>query len=145
MGAARPIYENAQSLEAEAALARVIEAAFGCVLRKLERKFGLDFVAMRNERGAAFIEAKVRTNAMGRYPTYMVSMHKAIYAESIQRVTGLPTLLVVQWTDAIGYAPLGEQYPISFMGRTDRGDPADVEPVCLIPIEQFKRIKWPTC
>lgn len=137
----RPIYETSRHLSAEQQLADIICQKFNCTLSKMPIKYGLDYAAARNKEICAFLELKCRTNPMQQYPDYMLSMHKLMAAQQILITTALQCLLVVSWTDAIGYTEINPDcYNYGISGRKDRNDPDDIEPVGYIPIDQFKII-----
>jgi hypothetical protein len=70
----------------------------------------------------------------------MISKKKIDSAKQLNRSTGLNTILVVKWTDELGYVSLNKDYPERQGGRYDRNDPADVETVVDIDILLFKNI-----
>jgi hypothetical protein len=102
----RPTYETQSDRNNERRLAAKIEKHYGCVLQKMPMKLSLDFMAIRDGKAVAFIEARQRKIAMNTYPTYMLSLYKAMQARSLTMTTGLPCFLAVQWTDKAGIAKL---------------------------------------
>jgi len=49
---------------------------------------------------------------------------------------------VVKWNDMVGYVCMSEiDMDIQVGGRRDRGDAQDIEPVCMIPVKNFRRIQ----
>ena len=105
-------------------------------MSKLRDKSAFDYAAIRNDDVMAFIEMKTRKNEMNKYPTYMISFTKVFKAKQLNQV-----LLIVKWADAVGFTSLHDCKPsIKIGGRKDRKDPADIEPVALIPIKDFQRI-----
>lgn len=138
----RPLYESSQDIVSESKVLVLIEKAWGCRGVKLPLKAQLDYLLLRDDRGAAWAEIKVRTNPRGRYPTYMISLSKVMAARELSGASDLPSVLVVQWTDKLGYIRMDtlEKFHIAIGGRTDRNDAQDVEPVVLIPIEEFKEL-----
>jgi hypothetical protein len=76
----------------------------------------------------------------------MISLGKIMAARRLSEASQLPSFLLVQWTDpklwnydVCGYVRLDSllDFKIAVGGRTDRGDPQDIEPVALIPIGEF--------
>ncbi len=140
----RPTYETAQDRSNERKLASLIERTHGCMLQKMPIKLHLDYMATRDGRAVAFIEMKQRKTAMRQYPTYMLSLLKAIQASAITQTTGLPCFLAVQWSDAAGICKLPPDHEgmhIEMGGTTRRGDPQDIEPVLHFNIANFKELK----
>lgn len=103
-------------------------------------RYGLDFCLTRDGVVTAFAEMKVRSNPRDRYPTYMIALSKVMSANSLNAATGLPCFLLVRWTDCWGYVRVDgriEHGSLGVGGRSDRGDPQDMEPVFLIPMSRF--------
>ena len=127
----RPIYETQTDRNNERRLAAKIEKHYNCILLKMPMKLSLDFMAIRDGKAVAFIEARQRKIAMNTYPTYMLSLYKAMQARSLTMTTGLPCFLAVQWTDKAGIAklpPAHEEMHVEMGGTTRRDDPQDIEP-----------------
>ena len=139
----RPIYETQIDRNNERRLATQIEKHYGCILSKMPMKLSLDFMAIRDGKAVAFIEARQRKIAMNTYPTYMLSLYKAMQARSLTMTTGLPCFLAVQWTDKAGIAklpPAHEDMHIVMGGTTRRDDPQDIEPMVHFDIANFKEL-----
>jgi len=140
----RPFYETAEDRKNERKLAHLIEVNYKCILRKMPIKLSLDFMEMRDGRAVAFVEARQRKTAMHRYPTYMLSLYKAMQARSLTMTTGLPCFLAVQWSDKAGIAqlpPAHENMHVEMGGTTRRDDPQDIEPMVHFDIANFKELK----
>ena len=139
----RPIYETQTDRNNERRLAAKIEKHYGCILQKMPMKLSLDFMAIRDGKAVAFIEARQRKIAMNTYPTYMLSLYKAMQARSLTMTTGLPCFLAVQWTDKAGIAklpPAHEEMHVEMGGTTRRDDPQDIEPMVHFDIANFKEL-----
>ena len=136
----RPLYESSQDIVSESKVLILIEKAWRCRGVKLPLKAQLDYLLLRHDRGVAWAEIKVRTNPRGRYPTYMISLSKVMAARELAGASNLPSVLIVQWTDSLGYIRMDtlENFHIAIGGRTDRNDTQDIEPVVLIPIDDFR-------
>lgn len=138
----RPTYETAGNRQAQTGAASEIEKYFDCEMRPTPRMYQVDFVAMRNGKPVAWIEFKERNYSMERIKSlggYMLSLHKLIAAKNLNEITGLPFLLYIKTTDGI-YYKLFKSFKaknICFGGRTDRGDPQDMEPCVLIDTDEF--------
>ena len=139
----RPIYETQTDRNNERRIAVKIEKHYGCILSKMPMKLSLDFMAIRDGKAVAFIEARQRKIAMNTYPTYMLSLYKAMQARSLTMTTGLPCFLAVQWTDKAGIAklpPAHENMHVEMGGTTRRDDPQDIEPMVHFDIANFKEL-----
>ncbi len=139
----RPIYETQTDRNNERRVAAKIEMHYNCILLKMPMKLSLDFMAIRDGKAVAFIEARQRKIAMNTYPTYMLSLYKAMQARSLTMTTGLPCFLAVQWTDKAGIAtlpPSHEDMHVEMGGTTRRDDPQDIEPMVHFDIANFKEL-----
>ena len=137
----RPLYETQQDRDNEQAMSSIIERQFDCQLTKMPIKLSLDFMATRNGRAVAFIEARQRKTKMLQYPTYMISLYKVMMANTLTQATGLPCFLAVQWSDAAGICKLpSNDMDIRTGGTTRRGDPQDIEPMAYFDVASFKVI-----
>jgi hypothetical protein len=122
-------------------VADVLSSAWNCELIKLQVRDAFDYAATRGKNITAFVEVKTRTNPMHKYPTYMISMTKVMNANAVFMSTGTPSLLVVKWTDCMGWVQLNQnKFTLEIGGRRDRHDAQDIEPVCHISIDLFKVI-----
>jgi len=139
----RPIYETQTDRNNERRLAAKIEKHYNCMLTKMPMKLSLDFMAMRDGKAVAFIEARQRKIAMNTYPTYMLSLYKAMQARLLTMTTGLPCFLAVQWTDKAGMVrlpPSLEDFYVEVGGTNRRDDPQDIEPMVHFDIAKFKEL-----
>ena len=133
----RPLYESASDRANEQAVADVLLERWRCSAVKLPISYELDYALTRNGTVMAWAEVKCRRVAREHYPTYMVSLRKVLAGLAMAERTNLPFLLLVQWTDALGWVTPAARN-IQLGGRHDRGDSADVEPVIHVPIAEFK-------
>ena len=138
----RPTYETQGDVDNEREVMRLLCAKWQCQFAKLPKKYALDYVLIRHDEVKAFAEVKCRTNPVGAYPTYMLALQKVIAAKELTRSTGKPSMLIVRWSDAIGYTHLAGDYKVRVGGRVDRGDWQDVEPVVDISLDDF--VMWAT-
>ncbi|WYV99632.1 hypothetical protein Kassivere_00123 [Pseudomonas phage vB_PpuM-Kassivere] len=137
----RPTYEKQNDLDNESKVVERIEKWASCKLTKTGKFAHWDFEAYRGIMQVAAIEFKCRTNPRLKYPTYMISARKWEHLHAYSRRTKKPAILVVQWTDFLGYVVVGNPpVQISTGGRVDRGDTQDIESVVLIDTHHFRRI-----
>lgn len=136
---ARPLYESPADLKNEESVLSVICEKWKSEAAKLPIKYGVDYMLLRSGDAVASCEIKCRTNPMEQYPDYMISLGKLIDAKAIRDLTGIPFLLIIRWTDKIGYWRLPDDPKVitRMGGRTDRNDSQDVEPCAFIPIQDF--------
>ncbi len=105
-------------------------------------RYGIDYAFLRDGAVVGFAELKCRTIRRDAFPTMMISLGKIISAQALYRVTHVPIVLVVEWTDWVGWTQIaGENacdYQTALGGRKDRNDEQDNDVVALIPITAFK-------
>ena len=143
---ARPLYENAATLEEEIKFFRDLketEAYSDTRFRKLPLSYQLECAMEHTPTGKVmgFCESKRRKNLREKYPTLILSLHK--YRE-LQAVREFATaLLFVRWDDRDGVHEITEyaDADIRWGGRKDRGDWQDEEPVVHIPVDDFDLIR----
>lgn len=136
----RPIYERAEDRVRQREVIDAFCAAYGCAYDERVALCAWDYDLTYRGARVALAEVKVRTNAIGAYPTYMISRRKlADLVREADRYAVVP-LLIVRWSDARGWWRVRlEQAQAGVGGRVDRGDPADIEAVALIEISRFQR------
>ncbi len=143
---ARPLYENAATLEEEIKFFRDLketEDYSDIRFRKLPLSYRLECAMEHIPTGKirGFCEFKRRKNLREQYPTLILSLHK--YRE-LQAVSEFSTaLLFVRWNDRDGVHEITEyaDVDIEWGGRKDRRDWQDEEPVVHIPVDDFDLIR----
>jgi hypothetical protein len=135
----RPLYETGEDLDRE----REVAAHFGGLTNSIPVKLPIsshaDFLMVRDREAKAVVEIKCRTNKRLAYDTYMISQHKYEGLLSWESY-GLKPILLVSWSDSIGYVSLPCPHGTAIGGRRDRGDTQDIETVVHIEIAQFTLI-----
>jgi hypothetical protein len=141
----RPMYETQTDLTNEDSVKQVLEAKWKIKLIKLPIRYGADYAAARNNVPVAFVEVKVLTYEMKKYPRHILSLHKAVTCLSYAERLGLPFYLVVRWTDTTEFVKVEQKHlgDVAIReGYNYRGDPGDIEPCLQIPLEDFKTLKY---
>ena len=153
----RKLYETKGDLGFEREILKIVEKKWGCSSKKLQKKYQLDYLLLKNDPdpdfsenrndekiGVAWLEIKNRSNPIKQYPTFMLSMAKIMTAQQLSEASGLPSFVVVRWADAIGYTRIDsdDEYEldvayIGIGGRTDRNDAQDIEPLVYIRNSAF--------
>ena len=146
---AQPRYETQQDRDNEAAMIQRAFSRINPVATKLPPQYAVDWLleyVKDDQKRRAWVECKERSFKMAGFTTYMMSLHKYMKGMQLASWSGYPFILLVQWTDALGMILLNEHdpMPIEIGGRTDRGDPLDVEPVVMIPTHKFKVVAHTT-
>lgn len=133
----RPIYENEHTAKKEARVYEWLRQR-GYEPHHMPRAYRLDAVLFRDGECVGFAEIKGRSCDSTTYPTYMLALGKAVEARKLTLITGLPCKLFVLWRDRLGVLDFSTPYEIGMGGRTDREDPADIEPCAFWPIAAFR-------
>lgn len=139
----RPTYESDEDLYKEKQVIKAIAHALGLDFSKLPRSYGLDFALTNPEDQTvrAFVEIKARKNHSQRYPTLLLSLLKLISAQKLSSATSKPSYLVAAFTDGLFLTKLTSGLElITISGRTDRDDPADMEPCIHFRIPKMRKV-----
>jgi hypothetical protein len=141
----RQMYETDEDLEREGSVVKILEERWHCKMIKLPIKYHLDYVAVRKDKAVAFCEIKTRNYTWAEIDAlggYLMSINKWQSAEHLNRVSGLPFLLVVKASDGLYYGAFTEFKPddVLVRGRTDRSDWQDIEPCVLLNTNRFNRL-----
>ena len=140
----RPIYESANDRRRQDDAIRALALATASEAVATPRLAGWDYEMQRNGKCMALVEVKCRTCRSDTYPTYMLALHKAHRLRQASSDRNVRGVLLVAWTDRIGWLRLDgmdvKSWIVTIGGRTDRSDPADVEMVVEFPIHQFSTL-----
>lgn len=135
----RPIYENVRTLRDEDAVAETLAAAWRCEHYKLPRSYHVDRWLERDGRLVCWLEIKCRNQ---RYDTFFISLQKVLSARSMARETYAPFVIAVSLPDGIFWMKdAGETLDVRRGGRSDRGDPADMEPMVHFAMSRFTLLR----
>ena len=110
-------------------------------------KIGADFspidrAFVRGDKLMALCEIKTSSSAFSekrRWGFVYVDLGKIEYALAIKKMLGIPVFIAYRFTDGLRYIEPGWDYKIHKVGRTDRGDPADIREACAVPLEEWKQ------
>lgn len=142
----RPTYETDEHLAVEEDIKRIIEEKWKCEAVKLGKAYSLDYALVRDGRTVeAFAEIKNRKISWAKMApsgTFWISLNKWRMAKEFCELSGLPFFIIVRADGDLRYAKITDfkMENVIWAGRKDRGDPADMEPHAVIPIDLFKRI-----
>jgi len=136
----RPVYETEADLQNERRLIAAVADCWKCQPRKTPKFYKVDYGLYRNDELFAWAEIRNRNIDIDTYPTFHLSVMKAITLYEVGYRTDKPSFIVVGLRDRVVFHQmrLAASYRITAGGRTDRNDPDDEEPVVNIPWEQFK-------
>ena len=112
--------------------------------RKLSIAYQLDFMFYRRQskRAEFIVEVKSPTKFAGEYPEYKIAKSKLREMRLVRYIDKLPSYLFINFIDAIYFYKYNPEHSFSIFewGRTDRNDPADLEPCNSIPMDYFERL-----
>jgi hypothetical protein len=140
----RRTYETESTLHSESQVARRLEKAWDCSLRKLTVPYRIDFALEKDDLIQAWLEVKCRNYPSHRYPTLMISVLKWETGILHAQATGLPFIIAIEFNDCIKFYKYSNEHKVAFKwgGRTKTTrDQSDIEPVVHIPMELFKALK----
>ena len=134
-------YETKEDKRREKTVADKLAKAWDCKMYAMPEHHWFDYCAIQSGRVVAYVEIKTRTNSHAKYPTYMISSRKITNGLNSAALLKIKFLLVVQFTDALMFADVGNSvFNLNIGGTTKRNDEQDIEIVCQINMESFKAI-----
>jgi hypothetical protein len=145
----RPSYEDERSLANERRVAERVATAWDLTLTKIPLHYYIDFAATRDGRVTIWVEIRCRSCSRNKYESFMLSLNKVRHAIQLSNDTGKPVVFVTEWTDGIFWIEMQEsmlKLPLVIGGGaiTRRNDWQDIEPLVLIPINDFRPlVKYP--
>lgn len=142
----RPQYQTTDDVANEVKLMRVAYPDRKAI--KLPRSYHADFwIPKTDVLPPVVVECKQRSAHFGEYDTYMIALGKFMRCKELAEIMGGLFDIVVGWGDgAIAVAQIRYRksdpfpYTIKPGGRTDRGDPADIEPMVHIGMRSFTEL-----
>ena len=144
-----PLYETNADLERQERIIKAFCKKFGYDYAPFPAKHEIDYGILKPQlvNGhwykvlVGMAEIKTRTFHHKKYPTMMVNIGKVLYAKRFVDI-GVKVVLIVGWTDAVGYISLTADSFAAYGGRYDRGDPNDEDVMIHFPIEEFTMIAY---
>lgn len=133
--------ETEHNLKMEMLTIAEIGTAWKCEPVKLPQYCQLDFALTREGKIEAFAEVKCRTFPRDRFKTSLIHLHKMMYARQVAFETGIPTFLIVRWTDWIGACSFKVDFHTTVGGRRDRGIERDYGLMAEVPIDEFHMVR----
>jgi hypothetical protein len=136
----RTLYETVDDLRSEKNVISYVSQCWNVAYYKLPMSYKIDYAMYRDDILMGFAEVKCRTHKFGTFPTYIISLGKVMEARKLARETETNSILIVSWTDKIGYMDFFSHHQIKQGGRSDRNDWQDQEPMCHFDLKHFKGI-----
>jgi hypothetical protein len=142
----RPRYERNVDVDNEMRIAREFRLYMG--YPRVVRRGTFDRIALQfedeDEAVVAWGKAISRTIPLTRYPDYTYSYRKFLDLVQASERTGLPSFLIVEWTDRLGFVRATRsmvEWLQDVGGRIDRGDPEDIETMAHFALDMFEVIR----
>ena len=90
----------------------------------------------------SFLEVKCFTCTSDTHERFTLDLHKFLHIHLIHASLGIPTGVLVTYSDRAMRVWLGQYRDGSVVmtGRTDRGDPHDISPKVMIPRGEFEEL-----
>lgn len=145
----RPTYESEEDRKQERQIADLLSVYWRCRFAKLKKACHVDFGLIREDKIVGLVEIKCRN-----YSLEEIDKMGGLF------ISALKYQAARQWCDTykIGFAVIAklsdglyfwstkkdEPFPVLKMemgGRTDRGDWQDIEPCCLVPANEFRKLE----
>jgi len=147
----RPVYENERTLRAEHKIAEWLRKKWEYPhMHKLPRSYFIDYAMGTGRLCDRYVEIRTRNMRWDAFDDKYISVSKYMHGMALSGATNAPVYLALAtmgdkrlgvW-EMMPYEENTTGFYTSIDGRhpktaTDRGDPADVEPVLHIPNHQF--------
>lgn len=135
-------YETDADRANERAVAADLEAAWSCRLVPLPPLCPVDYFAERDRALLALVEVKCRARPWADYPVVWLDFYKwALMRAEAHRLHTRP-LLVVRCHDVTEWVDLDtvDDVTTTIDGRTDRGDPNDLDLIVCLPKRHFREV-----
>jgi hypothetical protein len=141
-----PIFKTAADEEAEAHVARLVEAAWGCRLNSYGLLAAIDWWAERDGRIVGVLELKARSHPSDRYPTVFLNHRKYTALRRSELDTGVPSIFVVRFTDRVLFAFVRDidARNLRIGGTREQVKSRnDREPVIEVPVASMRALQAP--
>lgn len=135
---------TARDLACEARMQRTLEARWKIKLHRYPDLYALDWWAERDRRVTAFLEGKGYNFSSEQFPRYYLALRKWTALQLNCVGTGLPGCFVCGWTDCLTFIDIQQVDPrqCEVGGRRDRGLPNDIEPIIMVPANEWTRVDY---
>lgn len=139
----RPQYEAAEDRANEFSALSKFARAWDVFIGPRDETTGATFLHNKDGSPVVFAEVKCRRIPSFRYRSLKLSAKKVAHAKAAWTTTSIPTVLVVQFVDRLMFTklyPLKTPLPECVWGRSDRGDPEDIEKAVEISMDKFLEV-----
>lgn len=133
------LFETKEDLEREQIAVFRFAAFTNSVPYKMPMESQADYIMMRGPDAKAIVEIKCRTTRSDQYSEYMIG-EKKYNALCKWAEYGFQPILLISWSDGIGYVKCPVEHKKSMQGKNDRGPEVVPDPVILIDIAKFRMI-----
>jgi len=143
-----PVRQTDLHLANEDYVANEIGLEWRCIVDKMKPLSMIDRLCSRVNGGGvreylAAVEIKCRNCKVKAFPTFFVSEQKVKALKVTRLLLGVSPIIVVRWTNVIGWFHADDVAFTRAGGREDRGDENDVEMMCHYNITSAKPLTKP--
>mgnify|MGYP003112534156 CR=1 FL=1 len=148
------IYVTEEDEENEQRLASLFQLRYegltgkNCVMKKESQMHKIDYSVWRDGSLVAWIEMRIRSNKMEKYPTIICSLDKYFYARQLHKELGTPVLFLVEWQGCgtVGFIDFNDvkaddKKTLFYQGANYRNDMRDIGTCIQIPVNDFTIIQ----
>lgn len=144
---ARPIYETQEDLAKELLVMEYLKKQKGIAYSKRKAMSVFDFDMYHRGKHIGYCEIKCRSHDADRYGAFIISKKKWDTMLKWSLSLGYNFYLVVDFNNGVRFINYQKQLndlckwvTKDRRGRTDRGDPKDIEEVVVIPMWLFSKV-----
>lgn len=137
------LYENDKDQSNERKLAQYVSRSWGVEIVKQKKNAQFDYILKKSNGSLAFAELRLRSCPMNKYPTVYMSLGKLIAGHNQTKITGIPSLFIVKWTDKVGCVDIdkcSKTFKLSEDWHENRRGHHEREIVVELDIKDFKEI-----
>ena len=140
------LYETEQDRTNQQEAIEFLMTKWDFVAEDCSANYPLDYICKRNKEYIAFVEVRVRTTPMNKYPTMICSLKKYKFAMEIGNLFNIPILFLCSWgCGTIAYIDMVSNEPKLDIQLVDyRNDVRDLEPIVHWSIDSFTILKVKT-
>lgn len=139
----RPHYESQKNRDDESEVIEIFAEAYDYDYQRQEDRRRANYFCYRGDTLCLIAEVKCRSTDKHEYPTVMIPLAKWNAGCRLSEKYGVPYALVISWADTIGALTnrMATYDRVGQGGRTDRGDPKDVERMVYFDVDKFRRLR----
>ena len=133
-------FETEADLLNEKKVVDTLSRHWGFEFHKLDRRYQADFIAMKDDELRLWVEIKCRNMPKDKWPSIILELDKANVMWQLSIHTGVPSVFVVRFTDAIGWIKIAPPFNIKYINYNDRYNVSG-SPCVILQLNQFNFIE----